>query len=118
MIEEMGRSTFTFMGQNFSSSGGCGTGGTFGLDDSSLVVSILNAPNSGPTNVNADFYLGNIDVIAIQIGDLDGEVYVAINGSLTVEIDKVTFSVTVQEISAFLSGGTDQQAQLSGIIEC
>ena len=88
-------------------------------DDESIMIMFNNVPSSGTATVTSDFYTnGCSSCISIQVQDLrTSTIYVATGGSYTRNGNSVSYSLSVQELTALIEG-SGSSYQVAGKFSC
>ncbi|MFD2726638.1 hypothetical protein [Hyunsoonleella rubra] len=101
---------------NQSGNAGCDSG-TIGVVNSTWVLATANLPFSGTVNFNSNYYTGNCTTCpALQISDVSGNAYVAVNGSGSWSGNVFSFNATLKNILDLAGGGTSYN--ITGSVNC
>jgi hypothetical protein len=109
------QSKLNFLGKDFGATAPCeGNNYTISTTEGGYLIVIINAPESGTTDVNDDFYTKDcVTCPIVQLTDSEGTEYHAASGTLSHEGNRVRFKV-------LLIKTTDPNAkiELSGDVVC
>jgi hypothetical protein len=109
-----GSNSFTFGGSNQTIVAAGGSGSYWYIATSSIMLAITNAPSSGTVAVDSSYYVSyNMSAPAVQLSQMSGAMtetntYIAVSGTMTVNGNKLTMSVTLKTLHDIMyGGGTD-----------